>query len=85
VNARIHPEAFVAAIGFGDDGHRRFPGFVCASTESHATWRSFLQDFADRGATNIRCPPGLRKALEEVKAKARVIMMVALDSCMKAA
>lgn len=71
VNGRIRSEAFITAIGVGDDGHRRFLGFACANAETYATWRGFLQDLLDRGVANVRlvtsdAHQGLRKAIEEV-------------------
>lgn len=71
VNGRVRKEAFVTAIGVGDDGRRHFVGFTCANAESHASWRGFLQDLEARGVRNVRlvtsdAHEGLVRAIGEV-------------------
>lgn len=71
VAGRSRQEAFITAIGTGDDGYRHYLGFTCANSESYASWRGFLQDLEERGVTNVRlvtsdAHEGLRKALREV-------------------
>lgn len=75
VDGRVRNEAFVTAIGVGDDGRRHFLGFACANAESYASWRGFLQDLADRGVGNVRLVTsdahgGLRRAVAEVYPRA---------------
>ena len=71
VNGRVRSEAFITAIGVGDDGRRHFLGFACANAESYASWRGFLQDLEERGVRNVRlvtsdAHEGLRRAISEV-------------------
>lgn len=71
VNGRVRSEAFVAAIGVGDDGRRHFVGFACANAETYAAWRGFLRDLSERGVAGVRlvtsdAHAGLRKAVSEV-------------------
>ena len=71
VGGRVRKEAFVTAIGVGDDGRRHFVGFTCANAESYASWRGFLQDLEERGVRNVRlvtsdAHDGLVKAVGEV-------------------
>lgn len=71
VGGRVRPEAFVTAIGVGLDGRRRFLGLACASSESYASWRGFLQDLSERGVRGVRlvtsdAHEGLRRAISEV-------------------
>lgn len=71
VDGRVRSEAFVTAVGVGDDGRRHFVGFACANAETYATWRGFLQDLEERGVRNVRLVTsdahgGLRKAISEV-------------------
>lgn len=71
VSGRVRREAFITAIGVGDDGRRHFVGFTCANAESHASWRGFLQDLEARGVRNVRlvtsdAHDGLVRAIGEV-------------------
>lgn len=71
VGGRVRCEAFITAIGVGDDGHRHFLGFTCANAESYASWRGFLQDLEERGVRGARLVTsdahnGLRRAISEV-------------------
>ena len=71
VGGRVRSEAFITAIGVGDDGRKHFVGFACANAESHASWRGFLQDLEERGVRNVRlvtsdAHDGLVKAIGEV-------------------
>ena len=71
VGGRVRKEAFITAIGVGDDGRRHFVGFTCANAESYASWRGFLQDLEERGVRNVRlvtsdAHDGLVKAIGEV-------------------
>lgn len=71
VNGRVRKEAFITAIGVGDDGRRHFVGFTCANAESYASWRGFLQDLRERGVRDVRlvtsdAHDGLVKAIGEV-------------------
>ena len=71
VNGRVRKEAFITAIGVGDDGRKHFVGFTCANAESYASWRGFLQDLEERGVRNVRlvtsdAHDGLVKAIGEV-------------------
>ena len=71
VGGRVRPEAFITAIGVGDDGRRHFVGFACANAESYASWRGFLQGLEERGVRNVRlvtsdAHDGLRRAISEV-------------------
>ena len=71
VGGRVRSEAFITAIGVGDDGRRHFLGFTCANAESYASWRGFLQGLEERGVTNVRlvtsdAHDGLRRAISEV-------------------
>jgi transposase-like protein len=71
VGGRVLCEAFITAIGVGDDGHRHFLGFTCANAESYASWRGFLQDLEGRGVRGARlvtsdAHDGLRRAISEV-------------------
>ena len=54
VSGRVRSEAFITAIGVGDDGRKHFVGFTCANAESYASWRGFLQDLEGRGVRNVR-------------------------------
>lgn len=71
VGGRVRKEAFITAIGVGDDGRKHFVGFTCANAESYASWRGFLQDLEERGVRNVRlvtsdAHDGLVKAIGEV-------------------
>lgn len=71
VGGRVRSEAFITAIGVGDDGRKHFLGFTCANAESYASWRGFLQDLEERGVRNVRlvtsdAHEGLRRAICEV-------------------
>ena len=71
VGGRVRKEAFITAIGVGDDGREHFVGFACANAESYASWRGFLQDLEERGVRNVRlvtsdAHDGLVKAIGEV-------------------
>ncbi|MBQ9003585.1 MAG: IS256 family transposase [Eggerthellaceae bacterium] len=71
VNGRVRREAFITAIGVGDDGRRHFVGFTCANAESYASWRGFLQGLEERGVRNVRLVTsdahgGLVRAVGEV-------------------
>ena len=71
VGGRVRKEAFITAIGVGDDGRRHFVGFTCANAESYASWRGFLQDLEERGVRNVRLVTsdahgGLVRAIGEV-------------------
>lgn len=71
VGGRVRKEAFITAIGVGDDGRKHFVGFACANAESYASWRGFLQDLEERGVRNVRlitsdAHDGLVKAIGEV-------------------
>lgn len=71
VNGRVRKEAFITAIGVGDDGRKHFVGFTCANAESYASWRGFLQDLEERGVRNVRlvtsdAHDGLVRAIGEV-------------------
>lgn len=71
VDGRVRRQAFITAIGVGDDGRRHFLGFTCANAESYASWRGFLEDLEDRGVRDVRlvtsdAHDGLRRAIEEV-------------------
>ena len=71
VGGRVRKEAFITAIGVGDDGRKHFVGFTCANAESYASWRGFLQDLEGRGVRNVRlvtsdAHDGLVKAIGEV-------------------
>lgn len=71
VGGRVRSEAFITAIGVGDDGRKHFVGFTCANAESYASWRGFLQDLEERGVRNVRlvtsdAHEGLRRAISEV-------------------
>lgn len=71
VGGRVRSEAFITAIGVGDDGRKHFLGFTCANIESYASWRGFLQNLEERGVRNVRlvtsdAHEGLRRAVEEV-------------------
>jgi len=71
VGGRVRKEAFITAIGVGDDGRRHFVGFTCANAESYASWRGFLQDLEARGVRNVRLVTsdahgGLVRAIGEV-------------------
>ena len=71
VGGRVRSEAFITAIGVGDDGRRRFVGFTCANAESYASWRGFLQGLEERGVRDVRlvtsdAHDGLRRAISEV-------------------
>lgn len=64
-------EAFIIAIGIGDDGRKHFVGFSCANAESYLSWRGFLQDLWERGVKNVRlitsrAHTGLTEAISEV-------------------
>ena len=54
VSGRVRSEAFITAIGVGDDGRKHFVGLTCANAESYASWRGFLQDLERRGVRNVR-------------------------------
>ena len=54
VSGRVRSEAFITAIGVGDDGRKHFVGLACANAESYASWRGFLQDLEGRGVRNVR-------------------------------
>ena len=71
VNGRVRGQAFITAIGVGGDGRKRFLGFACANAETHASWRGFLEDLADRGVEGVRlvtsdAHDGLVRAIAEV-------------------
>ena len=71
VSGRVRSEAFITAIGVGDDGRKHFVGFTCANAESYASWRGFLQDLEGRGVRNVRlvtsdAHDGLVRAIREV-------------------
>jgi len=71
VGGRVRKEAFITAIGVGDDGRKHFVGFTCANAESYASWRGFLQGLEERGVRNVRLVTsdahgGLVKAIGEV-------------------
>ena len=71
VGGRVRSEAFITAIGVGDDGRKHFVGFACANAESYASWRGFLQDLEERGVRNVRlvtsdAHDGLVRAIGEV-------------------
>lgn len=53
VNGRVRKEAFLTAVGVGEDGRRHFLGFACANAESYASWRGFLQDLEERGVRGV--------------------------------
>ena len=53
VSGRVRSEASIAAIGVGDDGHRRLVGLACASAGGHASWRGLPQDSGGRGACDV--------------------------------
>jgi len=70
-NGHVRSQAFITAIGVGDDGRRHFVGFTCANAESYASWRGFLEDLEERGVRNVRlvtsdAHEGLRKAISEI-------------------
>ncbi|MCH3956348.1 MAG: IS256 family transposase [Olsenella sp.] len=91
VGGRVLCEAFITAIGVGDDGHRHFLGFTCANAESYASWRGFLQDLEERGVRGARlvtsdAHDGLRRAISEVYPEAtwqRCIVHVKRDALAK--
>lgn len=91
VNGRARSEAFITAIGVGDDGRRHFVGFTCANAESYASWRGFLQDLEGRGVRNVRlitsdAHDGLVRAMSEVYPEAtwqRCIVHVKRDALAK--
>lgn len=67
----VRSEAFITAIGIGNDGRKHFVGFSCANAESYLSWRGFLQDLWERGVKNVRlitsrAHTGLTKAISEV-------------------
>ena len=71
VSGRVRSEAFITAIGVGDDGRKHFVGLTCANAESYASWRGFLQDLEGRGVRNVRlvtsdAHDGLVRAIREV-------------------
>lgn len=71
VGGRVRSEAFITAVGVGDDGHRHFIGFTCANAESYASWRGFLRELEARGVRGVRlvtsdAHDGLRRAIAEV-------------------
>ena len=71
VRGRVRKEAFITAIGVGDDGRRHFVGFTCANAESYPSWRGFLQGLEARGVRNVRlvtsdAHEGLVRAIGEV-------------------
>ena len=91
VGGRVRCEAFITAIGVGDDGRRHFLGFTCANAESYASWRGFLQDLEERGVRGVRlvtsdAHDGLRRAISEVYPEAtwqRRIVHVKRDALAK--
>ena len=54
VSGRVRSEAFITAIGVGDDGRKHFVGLACANAESYASWRGFPRDLEGRGACDVR-------------------------------
>ena len=67
----MRSEAFITAIGIGDDGYKHFVGFSCANAESYLSWRGFLQDLWEHGVKNVRLITSdahtvLTKAISEV-------------------
>ena len=71
VSGRVRSEAFITAIGVGDDGRKHFVGFTCANAESYASWRGFPRDLEGRGVRNVRlvtsdAHDGLAGAIREV-------------------
>ena len=64
-------QAFVTAIGLGEDGHKRFLGTDCIDTESYIDWKEFLSDIKERGMCDVKLVisddhKGLVKAIDEV-------------------
>ena len=71
VSGRVRSEAFITAIGVGDDGRKHFVGLACANAESYASWRGFPRDLEGRGVRNVRlvtsdAHDGLVRAIREV-------------------
>ena len=71
VSGRVRSEAFITAIGVGDDGRKHFVGLTCANAESYASWRGFPRDPGGRGACDVRlvtsdAHDGLVRAIREV-------------------
>ena len=71
VGGRVRKQAFLTAIGVGDDGRRHFLSFACASAETRMSWLGFLSDLASRGVVGVRlvvsdAHEGLARAIGEV-------------------
>ena len=71
VSGRVRSEAFITAIGVGDDGRKHFVGLACANAESYASWRGLPRDPGGRGACDVRlvtsdAHDGLVRAIREV-------------------
>ena len=68
---RAAPTAIVTAIGCDADGWRHILGLAVVDTESHASWKEFLERIRERGVEGVQlvtsdAHEGLKRAISEV-------------------